>query len=345
MSDRYKVIEEIGRGCYGTVVKAIDPMTGEIVAIKKVKVFNPSQSLPQSFYREVSNLQQLKHNNIIELKDVIRTENNSEPYLVFNYCEFDLDGLIHQRFYHGLNLKTVKCYFKQILEAVKYCHDNNIIHRDLKPANIFITRHNVVKLGDFGLSRDITKGNPLFTTNVVTPGYRAPELILGNKNYDQSSDMWSLGAILFEMLTGHKLFKPTTPTDMSQLYAIVSIMGKPKLNEIQNYSNINLLNMINDTATMPFEEFLRGILPNDALSAIPLLISLLQYNPEERMTADEALASPFLRDSEEPDNLPIISFAETHSLDNLNDNFNLPSAIISPPVRPLSVKLIPILVN
>ncbi|EAY15351.1 CMGC family protein kinase [Trichomonas vaginalis G3] len=323
-------------------MKAIDPKNGDIVAIKRVKVFNSSQSLPQSFYRETSNLQHLKHENIINLREVFRPSNSNVPYMVFDYCEFDLDGLIHNRYSNGLDNKTVKSYFKQILTAVKFCHDNNIIHRDLKPSNIFVTRDNVVKLGDFGLSRDLSKGSPRMTLNVVTPGYRAPELILGNSEYDTSSDIWSLGTILFEMITGVPLFKPLTSSDISQLASIVFVMGKPNPDEISpKCANSNILNMVSRTSGVPFEDFLRENLQGEAAAAIPLIFSMLRYNPEERISIEEALCSSFF-DDEDMFKLPQIPFAETHSINIRNDYATICAPVISSPMRPLRVQLVPI---
>ncbi|EAY19259.1 CMGC family protein kinase [Trichomonas vaginalis G3] len=326
-------------------MKAIDPQTGEVVAIKKVRIFNQNQALPQAFYRETSNLQTLKHQNIINLREIFRSTSGEEPYMVFDYCEFDLDGLIHSRNPKGLPLQTVKCYFKQILNAVKACHDLNIVHRDLKPANIFVTRGNVVKLGDFGLSRDLTKGNSQRTLGVVTPGYRAPEIILGNTQYDYSSDVWSLGAILFEMLTGIPLFRPLTSSDISQLSAIVFLLGKPNEEDLANnsYSNVNLLSMIRD-CNRSLDDILRECLVGEAAEAIPLILGMLKYNPSQRITVDEALCSPFLSDpfETEPTNIPTISFAEIHSLDVANANIINKPPTYSPPVRPLRVALVPI---
>ncbi|EAX87361.1 CMGC family protein kinase [Trichomonas vaginalis G3] len=326
-------------------MKAIDPTNGEVVAIKKVRIFNQNQALPQAFYRETSNLQTLKHPNIINLREIFRSNSGEEPYMVFDYCEFDLDGLIHSRNTKGLPLQTVKCYFKQILNAVKACHDLNIVHRDLKPANIFITRDNVVKLGDFGLSRDLTKGNSQRTLGVVTPGYRAPEIILGNTQYDYSSDIWSLGAILFEMLTGIPLFRPLTSSDISQLAAIVFVLGKPNENDFANNScsNINLLNMVRDS-DRSLEGILSECLVGESAEAIPLILGMLKYNPSQRITVDEALCSQFLSDPNETDysNLPKISFAETHSLDVANNSVGSKPYSNSPPVRPLRVQLVPI---
>lgn len=328
-------------------MKAIDRTTGDIVAIKKVKIFNHNQALPQSFYRETSNLQALKHQNIINLREVFRSPSEAEPYMVFDYCEFDLDGLIHNRNNSRLSIQSIKSYFKQMLEAVKACHDADIIHRDLKPANIFITRNNVVKLGDFGLSRDLTKGNSQRTLGVVTPGYRAPEIILGNQQYEYESDIWSLGAILFEMLTGVPLFRPHTSTDMSQLAAIVFVMGKPTNEDLanSNYSNLGILNMIQDS-NRNLESLLSECLVGEAAAAIPLILGMLRYNPSQRISIEEALCSPFLSDEYEtdPSNLPTISFAESHSLDIAQNSFNFKPDSISPPVRPLRVALVPITV-
>jgi serine/threonine protein kinase len=351
LEQRYHIVEEVGRGCYSTVYKAIDPQTNQKVAIKQIKVFDQNQGLPQAFFREVAQMRQLKDDNILKLLNVF-VANDSKTYLVLEYCDYDLDGLIKNNSpCHGLPVQFVKSYFRQLVSAVAKCHKQGIIHRDLKPSNVLITRNNVVKLADFGLSRNFSTSSANKTFNVVTPGYRAPEIILGDPNYGFESDVWSLGTILFEMVTGLQLFRPRTTTDASQLAAIINILGKPTTDDFPNAQSMKNFNLVqfcfNNENQLP--ELLREAFTGEFAEAISLIEGMLCYNPEERITLEEVLNHPFLADDFNnvlsPDKLPEISFAESHAITNesykhVSSSF---SSAETSPIRPLSVELVPIM--
>ena len=300
MQERYNIIEEIGRGCYGTVYKAIDPNTGQVVAIKQVKVFDKRQGLPEAFFREVSQLKLLHDKNIIKLLNVF-VDNERNTYLVLEYCDTDLEKILRSsRPPVGLPVNLVKNYFRQIVTALKICHDHNILHRDLKPSNILISSNNDVKLADFGLSTNLSNSPKNKTIKVSTPGYRAPELLLGDKNYGFPSDVWSLGVILFQMITGLQLFIPANSSDIAQLTSIVNILGKPNEEDypqINTLPNAQILQSINDCESQLLQ-ILQEALTDDFVDAIPLIEGILRFNPEERLTLDDILNSPFLAEDE-----------------------------------------------
>ena len=164
LSDRYDIITEIGKGTYGEVYKCLDKQTGQVVALKKINILDDKEGFPQTTIREIDLLSRLHHENIVSLRAIVTTfpqdyglSGNSHVYLVFEYCEFDLYGLLYAYTEPILTPLHIVSYIKQLLVAVKVCHDNAIVHRDLKPANLFVTRKNVVKLGDFGLARRIVR--------------------------------------------------------------------------------------------------------------------------------------------------------------------------------------------
>jgi len=143
-------------------------------------------------------------------------------YLVFEYLDFDLRKLLRTR-----KLTEAEClsYLQQILSGLLMCHSNRIIHRDLKPQNILIDKNGNVKLADFGLARGFT--NPLLalTHDVVTLWYRAPEILLGQANYTPSVDIWSVGCIYGEMLTGQPFLEGDSK--IGQLFQIFRVFGTP----------------------------------------------------------------------------------------------------------------------
>ena len=309
VADRYCIIGSVGSGGYSHVHKARNVETGEIVALKYVRTFAREMSIPQAFYRENACLRDplLQCENIVKLIDVVN--DNGTIVMVLEYCEFDLKHLIQRQ---TLTLPQVYSYAKQLFTAVERMHANSYVHRDLKPANILVTKNNQVKLADFGLSRVIKDGQTRNLTNhVVTPFYRAPELLLGDPNYGKPVDMWSLGCVLYEMITGRQLFKPTLSNSICELDCIFKVCGTPTVDdwpEIHSLPNGKIIEAVRVYPSV-LEEILESTLPVEFIGAKDLIVSLLQLNPSKRMTIDEALNHPFF--SGECDDLPELLVPET----------------------------------
>ena len=166
---------------------------------------NASQ-INDDFSREIRILQLLNHDNIVNLIEICRTYNRHKTtfYLVFDFCEHDLAGLL-SNFNVKFTLQEIKKVMQQMFEGLYFIHTNKIIHRDMKAANILITKQGILKLADFGLARaiSINKQNQpnRYTNRVVTLWYRPPELLLGERNYGPAVDMWGAGCIMAEMWT------------------------------------------------------------------------------------------------------------------------------------------------
>lgn len=203
----YLLQEPLGSGNYGKVRRAIHKRTRDEFAIKAVPNFGPNLDLPRNIdiRREMSIQQALCHENIIQLYDVIVA--NSHVYLVMEYASHgDFFRIISK---HGrLTEHTAKHYFRQLANAVQYCHDNGVYHRDLKPENLLLSANRVLKLTDFGFSAMKDHGPPLLKTNCGSPHYCAPEVWNGTQEgYDgRKSDAFSAGVVLFVMLTGTQPF-------------------------------------------------------------------------------------------------------------------------------------------
>ena len=196
IEDIFETINAIGEGTYGTVYKCREISTNRILALKKIKILKSQENegFPLNSIREIRILRSLRHDNIIGLRYIITTEED-QVYLAFDYCEYDLYGLIYSEENVVTELHIVS-FIKQLLVSLKVCQDSHIVHRDLKPANIFITHDNVLKLGDFGLARQICDTNTRYTSKVITLYYRAPELLLDCKKYKYEVDIWSVGCII-----------------------------------------------------------------------------------------------------------------------------------------------------
>jgi cyclin-dependent kinase len=136
--DRYQKLEKIGEGTYGVVHKARDTTTGEIVALKKIRLESDDEGIPSTAIREISLLKELQHPNIVCLKDVIHTDRKLT--LVFEFLDQDLKKLLDSYSGQGLDEATTKSFLYQLLRGVAHCHAHRVLHRDLKPQNLLINR-------------------------------------------------------------------------------------------------------------------------------------------------------------------------------------------------------------
>eukprot|EP00731_Ephydatia_muelleri_P031532 Em0023g39a len=217
------------------------------------------------------------HENVIQLLNVISALNNMDLYLVFEFMDTDLHAAIKSKLLHSPHVQYI---LYQILKVIMYIHSGNCIHRDLKPSNILINSQCFIKLADFGLMRSLTSipfgeenigFNPIMTEYVATRWYRAPEILLGSQRYTKGVDMWSVGCILAEMMSGKPLFDGTST--LNQIERIMTIIPHP---------------------TRADED------------ALKLLNELLRFNPDKRITAEQALLSPYMHRFHCPENEPTL---------------------------------------
>lgn len=146
------------------------------------------------------------------MKEVIYTPSEKKLYLVFEFVDLDLKKYMDQH-NHNLSQYQVKLYLYQILNGLNFCHSRRIIHRDLKPQNILVDKKGNVKLADFGLARAFGVPIKTLTHEVETLWYRAPEILMGQKQYSLGVDMWSLGCIFSEMVEKKPLFMGDSEID------------------------------------------------------------------------------------------------------------------------------------
>ncbi|XP_019727462.1 mitogen-activated protein kinase 15 [Hippocampus comes] len=296
ISTKYEIRKRLGKGAYGIVWKAVDRQTGEIVAVKKIFDAFRNKTDAQRTFREVMFLQEFgDHPNVVKLQNVIQAQNDKDIYLIFEYMDSDLHAVIKK----GTLLKDIhkRYVMYQLLKAVKYLHSGNVIHRDQKPSNVLVDSDCVVKLCDFGLARSLSQdqedsGNPALTEYVATRWYRAPEILLGSTRYTKGVDMWSLGCILGEMLLGRALF-PGTST-INQIEKIMSAIPHPCPEDVlavKSEIGSSVIQRILQRPQVLLEDLLQSLAPPDALD---LLKGLLVFNPDKRLTAENALQHPYV---------------------------------------------------
>ncbi|XP_031556773.1 cyclin-dependent kinase 12-like [Actinia tenebrosa] len=298
--DMFQIIEQIGEGTYGQVYKAKDKITGELVGMKKVRTDNEKEGFPITAVREIKILRQLNHPNIINLKEIVTDKPNAMDfrkdkgafYLVFEYMDHDLMGLLESGLVH-LTEDHIKSFIRQLLDGLNYCHKKNFLHRDIKCSNILLNNEGQIKLADFGLARlyEADERRP-YTNKVITLWYRPPELLLGEERYGPGIDIWSVGCILAELFTKKPIFPAYQ--EIGQLELISRVCGTPTpavWPGIINLPHFHTIKPKKQYRRRVKEEF--QFLPVDALD---LFDKMLTLDPSQRISAEEALEHPFLKD-------------------------------------------------
>ncbi|XP_064207622.1 serine/threonine-protein kinase MARK2-like isoform X32 [Anguilla rostrata] len=194
----YRLLKTIGKGNFAKVKLARHVLTGKEVAVKIIDKTQLNSSSLQKLFREVRIMKLLNHPNIVKLFEVIETEKTL--YLVMEYASGGevFDYLVA----HGrMKEKEARAKFRQIVSAVQYCHQKCIVHRDLKAENLLLDSEMNIKIADFGFSNEFTLGNKL-DTFCGSPPYAAPELFQGKKYDGPEVDVWSLGVILYTLVSG-----------------------------------------------------------------------------------------------------------------------------------------------
>ncbi|GFY91535.1 protein kinase superfamily protein [Actinidia rufa] len=296
--DVFERLNKIDEGTYGVVYRAKDRKTGEIVALKKVKMEKEREGFPLTSLREINILLSFHHPSIVDVKEVVMGSSLDSIFMVMEYMEHDLKGLM-ETMKQPYSQSEVKCLMLQLLEGVKYLHDNWVLHRDLKTSNLLLNNRGELKICDFGLARQY--GSPLkpYTHLVVTLWYRAPELLLGAKQYSTAIDMWSLGCIMAELLSKAPLFNGKTEFD--QLDKIFRILGTPNETIWPGFSKLPgvKVNFVKHQYNLlrrkfPATSFTGSPVLSDA--GFDLLNKLLTYDPEKRITAEDALNHEWFRE-------------------------------------------------
>ncbi|OLY77893.1 Cyclin-dependent kinase 11B [Smittium mucronatum] len=208
----YERLNKIEEGTYGVVYRAKEISTGEIVALKHIKLNKDEVGFPITSLREIYTLQLAKHPNIVNVREIITGSTLFSVYIVMDYVEHDLKSLMTGMRTSFLQ-SEIKTLMLQLLSAVAFLHDNWILHRDLKTSNLLMNNEGQIKVADFGLARKYSSPLGQMTQLVVTLWYRAPELLFGIREYSTAVDMWSVGCIFAELIDKNPLFPGRSEID------------------------------------------------------------------------------------------------------------------------------------
>ena len=315
--NRYTKLETLGEGTFGIVYKASmtndandESYSQQFVAIKKIRLGKAKEGINFTAIREIKLLRELHHPHVVPLVDVFSKKRNL--HLVFEFASGgDLEMIIKDSSI-DLSIADVKSYLRMSLEAIAFCHQNWILHRDVKPNNLLVHESGALKLADFGLARAF--GSPErengreYTRAVFARWYRAPELLLGAKRYGPKVDSWAVGMVFAELM----LRKPFCAgnSDIDQLTKIYHVLGTPTEEEWEGCAALP------DWMSFPRKEKmdLRKIFGVEVggksgvggksssanLEAIDLLEQLLKYDPEKRISCQEALKHAYFNTAPAP---------------------------------------------
>ncbi|EEQ92022.1 CMGC/CDK protein kinase [Blastomyces dermatitidis ER-3] len=304
--DNFERLNRIEEGSYGLVSRAKELATGEIVALKRLKMEHCNDGFPITGLREIQTLLESRHTNVVHLREVVMGNDMDDVYLVMDFVEHDLKTLLEDMREPFLPSET-KTLLLQIISATEFLHSHWIIHRDLKTSNLLMNNRGEIKLADFGMARYYGDPPPKLTQLVVTLWYRSPELLLGADKYGPEIDMWSIGCIFGELLTKEPLFQGKN--EVEQLSKIFALTGPPttqtwpSFRSLPNAKSLRLPTSgapptTTSDASIPLLP--RSKFPYLTTAGLTLLSHLLVLNPASRPDAATCLSHPYFGEDPKP---------------------------------------------
>ncbi|KAG9322799.1 hypothetical protein KVV02_005547 [Mortierella alpina] len=293
--ENYEKLNRISEGTYGVVYRARDRLTGDIVALKKLKLDQEKNGFPITSLREVYTLLLAKHPHIVNVREIVVGDTLTQIFIVMDFIEHDLKELMSGMRTPFLQ-SEVKTLMLQLLSATELLHENWILHRDLKTSNLLLNNQGEIKVADFGLARRYGEPQGIMTQPVVTLWYRAPELLLGAKEYTTAIDMWSIGCIFAELVNNEPLLPGRSEAE--QLEKTFKLLGMPNDKIWPGYSKLPLVSHV-PNFVQPYN-LLRTRLPYLTENGLDLMSKMLMYDPAKRITAEDALKHPYFSEAPPP---------------------------------------------
>ena len=360
LKGKYTLLKRLGKGTYGSVCEARSNLTGNIVAIKSLKGIFENIYDAKRILREICIMHILDHPHVVKIIEVLVTEKSFRTiYIVMESAQTDLKKIVKSPTF--LDPDQVRYMFYQAVCGLQYIHSANILHRDLKPANLLINEDCTIKICDFGLSRSYLKVNQFeayvsnpsdsmntnqmgmrslpmdrqgnsvskrdLTVHVVTRWYRAPEIILLEKDYNKAIDIWSLGCVFAEMLSmvkanaphfiergplfpGQSCFplspdmygnkRPGHPcTEYDQLNLIFNLIGTPCDEDLKSIEDPKAREYVASFPPRTGQSIL-DYLPGCSVHEVDILAKMLTFNPKRRILLNDLIAHPYFDSVRDP---------------------------------------------
>lgn len=299
LDERYQLQKVIGAGSYGMVIRAKDTRdSNKYVAIKRVnKEIFDEVVLAKRILREIQLLSHFNDENIIGLKNILTPkdpEGFDHFYIVMDIMETDLKQVLRSG--QALTEEHVKFFIYQALRALHVIHSAGVIHRDITPANILVNSNCDLKLCDFGLAKEESDHGEYMTDYVTMRWYRAPELVMEDRNYSAKIDVWGIGCILAELLGSRPLFQGKDR--VNQLDKIVEVIGTPAEADGLSLGSAAAQKYLKRKSTYPPLDW-RKKYPHASREALDLLQRMLVFNPAKRISVLESMRHPFLKNLHE----------------------------------------------
>ncbi|KAJ5233021.1 hypothetical protein N7468_005977 [Penicillium chermesinum] len=300
--DNFERLNHIEEGSYGWVSRAKDITTGEIVALKKLKLESSPDGFPVTGLREIQTLLEARHSNVVYLREVVMGNKMDDVFLVMDFFEHDLKTLLDEMREPFLP-SEIKTLLQQVMGGLEFLHSQWIMHRDLKTSNLLMNNRGEIKIADFGMARYYGDPPPKLTQLVVTLWYRSPELLLGAEKYGPEIDIWSIGCIFGEMLTKEPLLQGKNEVD--QVTKIFALTGPPNstiwpgFRSLPNAKSLKIPSSSTSASSNP-PLLPRSKFPFLTNAGLGLISDLLALNPASRPTARECLSHPYFREDPRP---------------------------------------------
>merc|ERR1711934_764081 len=278
--------------------------TSERLAIKKISNAFENVVDAKRMLREIKLLRHLQHENIIKIRDILPPPTRDvfkDMYILYELMDTDLHQIIRSS--QPLSDEHCQYFIYQLLRGLKYIHSADVLHRDLKPSILLLNANCDLKICDFGLARTNTqdKNRDFMTEYVVTRWYRAPELLLSCAEYTVAIDVWSCGCILAELLGRKPLFPGKDY--VHQLNLITRVLGSPSESDLEFIDSEKAERYMR---SLPHCQrvVLGKYYPHSNPLALDLIDKMLQSNPHQRITVEEALAHPYMATLHDPSDEP-----------------------------------------